>query len=141
MSTYKLLKTAALQLEASASELEAAQAKIAAAEQKAAAAAANTKVAAAESDSVKAGRTKLAKLAADKLLNCGMLSSTEKRDQFVTEILNHDQALTKIAKLAEHVKAPKLGSVVVDDTASKVESADDVWTKHANAALSKLNLK
>ena len=134
MSAYKLLKTAAAQLEASASALEAA-------EQKAVSAAASTKTAAAESAGAKADRAKLAKLAGDKLLQAGLLSSADKRDQFVTEILNHNQALTKIAKLAEHVRAPKFGSVVVDESVSKTESADDVWTKHANAALHSLNIK
>jgi len=141
MSAYKLLKTAAFQLEASASELESAHKKVAAAEQKAVAASAQTKVAAAESDGVKAERTKLAKLAADKLLSAGMLSSPEKRDQFVAEILDHNQALTKIAKLAGHIRAPKLGSVVIDPSETKIESADDVWNKHASAALQNLNLK
>lgn len=146
MSHYKLLKHAAVQLEATATELEAAQKKVAAAQAAAAAASAakpaapsQEKVAADESK--KAQRTQLAKLAADKLLQSGLLSSPEKRDQFVTEILDHDQALTKIAKLAEHVQAPTLGKAVRNPDGPADESADSVWNKHASAALSRLNIR
>lgn len=149
--SYQTLKTAADKIDALATALEAAQAQVKVAEEKAAAAVAKAasveasqaqlaKTAAAKDEEVKAKRASLAKVAGDKLLDKGLLSSNEKRDQFVTELLSHDAALDKLAKLAEFVQVPRFGTVVADDTV-KTASADDTWARHVQSANSKLGIR
>ena len=139
--SYKLLKQAADALEKLASDAEAAEK--AAAEAKAQVEA-RAKTAAAKPEQTadeKAARLAKAKVAADKLLEVGLLSSPEKRDLFAAEIVDPDVAIQKIAKLAESVQLPRLGKVVVDETTVKVASSDDVWDQRARAALNRLNIK
>lgn len=133
--SYKLLKQAADQLDKLATELEASEKLLA-----------QTKVAAAQpakaSADEKAELLSLAKVAADKLLEAGLVSSAEKRDQFAAEIVDHKVAIQKIAKLAASAQVPRMGRVVVDDTAqTKVASSDESWDTAARAVLSRLNLK
>jgi len=69
----------------------------------------------------------LAKVASQNLLDAGLLSTDEKRDAFTaTLISNPAVALDCLAKTAGYVRAPKLGSVVVETTA-KTASANDSW--------------
>jgi hypothetical protein len=138
--SYKLLKQAADQLDKLASELEASEKALAQATAQAKTAAA-TPAPVKPSEDEKAARLSQAKLAADKLLEAGLLSSAEKRDQFAAEIVDPVVAIQKIAKLAETVSVPRLGRVVVDETQTKVASSDDVWAGHVRSALSRLNLK
>lgn len=146
--SYKLLKQAADQLDALATALEAAEvskqgvqktaAEIKAAEEKVAAEKAAAEKTAAD---LKTKRLALAKTAADKLLEAGLLSSPEKRDLFAAEITDPEVALQKLAKLAESVTVPKVGVVVSEGTQNKVASSDEVWAQSVVATLSRLNLK
>lgn len=128
--SYKLLKQAADQLDALATELEATQKKVASAEV----------VKTAAADDQKTGRLALAKVAADKLFSVGLISSAEKRDQFAAEITDPAVALQKLAKLADHVAVPSLGTVVLDKHI-KEASSEDVWALHVQSTLSRLNIK
>jgi hypothetical protein len=146
---YKLLKTAAAELKELAQRLESAHKELAQVKTaKAKAEAELTQVKTAQAAQVKtaqaaeATKAKLAgiaKTAADKLLNAGLLSNTEKRDQFASELLDHSTAIEKIAKLAEFVQVPKLGKVVAED--SSVSGSEATWAKHASATISRLNLR
>jgi hypothetical protein len=140
MSKYKQLKEAAAALESAASILE-----------KQAAAADNlTKKAAAQpqakpevktaAEKVKLGQQ--AKVAAAKLLEVGLLSNQKQADVFASQLLDHGQAIQKIAQLTQHVTATKMGRVVIDETKTKTaETATEVYDARARAVLSKLNLK
>jgi len=137
---YKQLKTAADTLEQAAADLEGSlkrQAKLAA--EAASAKAAQTKTASAN----KAGQAKLgtlAKTAADRLLAAGMISNEQNRDRFAADVLSHEAALERLAKLAQFVTVPKTAQVVVDGT-SAAATADSVWEQRAQAALSHLNTR
>lgn len=129
--SYKLLKQAADQLDQLATQLEASEKLVA-----------QTKVAAAKGEDEKAQLLALTKVAADKLLEAGLLSSAEKRDQFAAEISDHKVAIEKIAKLASAAQVPRMGRVVVDErTQTKVASSDESWDTAARAALNRLNIK
>lgn len=139
-SPWKQLKTAADKLTSTADLLEKAAAVLdknttQTSKQKTAAAQGQQKTAA---EQARIGQ--LAKVAASKLREAGLISSQEQADVFANGLLNHEQALAKIAQLTEHVTAPKIGSVVVDDTVTTPESADDVYEKRAAAALQRLHL-
>lgn len=150
--SYKTLKTAADALEVLAAELEAAQRQTKVAEAKADEALAKVaqaetrqvqlaKTAAAKDEETKAKRASLAKVAADRLLDKGLLSTTEKRDQFAAELLSPDVALAKIAQLTEFVSVARLGTVVVDEEQHKTASAEDSWARHVQSASNKLGLR
>jgi hypothetical protein len=143
MSAYQLLKTASAEVSKLADALEAAHKDLASAKETvkvAEAKAEQTKTASVKvAEDQKAAKAKLAKTAADKLLDAGLLSSTEKRDQFAAQILDHNVALTKIAELAKFAQAPKVGTVVVDDTAKASNSADEVWAKKVAEVNARLN--
>jgi hypothetical protein len=130
MSTYKTLKQAADKIEKLATALEKAEADLALAKTAAAQAekvAEQAKQAKTASDAAQAKLGGLAKEAADKLLAAGLLSNAEKRDLFASQILNdHGSAISQISKLAAHVRAPKLGSVVVG-TEHVAQTADQAW--------------
>ena len=69
----------------------------------------------------------LAKVASQNLRNAGLLSTDERRDAFAATLISHPEtALDCLAKTAEFVRAPKLGSVVVDTTV-KTASANATW--------------
>lgn len=134
------IKLAADTIEAQQAEIESLKAKLAAAEaDKAQAVAAKT---AAEKDTiVKVAADKalpIAKVAADRLFEKGMFSTPEKRDQFLAKVAgDHLEALQALAKATEYVDSvQKVGTVVESNTS--VETADDVWNKHASAALNRL---
>ena len=96
----------------------------------------------AKADDGKAQLLALTKVAADKLLEAGLLSSAEKRDQFAAEIADHKVAIEKIAKLASAAQMPRMGKVVVDtQSQTKVASSDEAWDTHARAVLTRLNIK
>jgi hypothetical protein len=79
----------------------------------------------------------LAKTAADKLFDRGLLSSPERRDQFAANVLSHEKALDALTKVADYIdSAPKVGTVVINET--KPETADDVWDRHTVSALNRL---
>ena len=139
--SYKLLKQAADQLDKLASDLEAADKAVADAKAQVEAQAKTAATKPEQTADDKAARLAKAKVAADKLLEVGLLSSPEKRDLFASEIVDPDVAIAKIAKLAESVQLPRLGKVVVDETTTKVASSDDVWDQRARAALNRLNIK
>lgn len=132
------IKLAADTIEAQAAEIEALR----------------VKVAQVEADKVKAVKTAsekqdgvvklaadkaapLAKAAADKLYEKGMFSTTENRDKFAAKIANdHSEALSALLKAGDYVEtAQKVGSVV--ESTDSIETADDVWNKHAAAALAR----
>ncbi len=56
--------------------------------------------------------------------------------------MDHGTALQKLSQFAGCVPAQKLGKVVVDESVSADETptADEAWTKKANAALERLGL-
>jgi hypothetical protein len=129
--SYKLLKQAADQLDKLATELEASEKQLA-----------QAKVVKTASADDKAQLIAQAKVAADKLLEAGLLSSTEKRDQFAAEIVDHKVAIEKLAKLASAAQVPRMGKVVVDETTNlKTASSDEAWDTRARAALARLNIK
>jgi len=133
--TYKLLKQAADELDALATALEASDKKVA--EVRKLAAQAKTAEVKVADNTAKLGG--LAKAAADKMLSVGLISSAEKRDGTAAELLSHEFALAKLAKLAEMVSVPKLAQVVPSDSAqTKTGSADEAWTAHAQKALARL---
>lgn len=160
MSTYKNLKIAADQLEALAAKLEAAdkataQFKAAAAkaekEAKLAAdkAAELVKAAEAKATEVKTASAKLpepkvaekAKLAAEALRKSAMLSSSESQDKFAAAVANsHEAALEQLAKLASHVRPPKVATVVVDNSTSDAPTADSMWAARVASVNSRLKL-
>ncbi len=135
------IKVAADTIEAQAAEIESLRAKVAG-HQAEAAKQATAKTASVKADAlVKEAAAKIApsaKLAADKLLSRGMLSSEEQRDRFAAKIAgDHLQAIDALVKAADFVQtAQKVGSVV--EATNSVETADDVWNKHAGAALSRI---
>lgn len=149
---YKQLKTAAANLESYADQLEKAAAELDKAsgeikQAKTAAAAAEAKAksgqqkTAAEVEAQKAKLGGLAKTAAASIRSAGLLSSQQQEDVFASQLLDHEQALAKLAKLATHVATPKRASVVADNKiSSEEESADARWEKRAAAALNRLNL-
>lgn len=149
---YKQLKTAADrldsyadQLDKAASKLDKADGKIKQAKTAAAAAEAKAKngqkKTAAEVEAQKAKLGGLAKTAAASIRSAGLISNQQQEDVFASQLLDHEQALAKLAKLATHVATPKRASVVVDDKpSSDEESADARWEKRAAAALSRLNI-
>jgi hypothetical protein len=129
--SYKLLKQAADQLDQLATELEASEKKLA-----------TVQVVKTASADEKAQLLSHAKVAADKLLEVGLLSSAEKRDQFAAELVDHKVAIEKIAKLAAATQVPRLGRVVVDEkTTTKIAGSDEAWDTRARAALVRLNIK
>lgn len=129
--SYKLLKQAADQLEQLATELEANEKKLAEAKV--------VKTAAADD---KAQLLVHAKVAADKLLEAGLLGSAEKRDQFAAQIVDPVVAIEQLGKLAGAVQMPRMGKVVVDTpTQTKVAGSDEAWDTRARAALVRLNIK
>lgn len=136
--SYKLLKQAADQLDKLATELEASEKQLA-----------QTKVAAAQpapsAQALADEKAKLlshAKVAADKLLDAGLLGSVEKRDQFAAQIVDHKTAIEQLGKLASAAQMPRMGRVVVDgETHLKTASSADTWDTAARAALARLNLK
>jgi len=134
MTIHKLLKQAADELDAVAAALEASEKKVAEV-QKAASQAKTAEVKVADNTAKLGG---LAKVAADKMLSVGLISSAEKRDGVAAELLSHEAALAKLAKLAEMVSVPKLAQVVPGDTSTKTGSADEAWAAHAQKALAKL---
>jgi hypothetical protein len=129
--SYKLLKQAADQLDKLATELEASEKQLA-----------QAKVVKTASADDKAQLLVHAKVAADKLLEAGLLSSAEKRDQFAAEIADHTVAIDKLGKLAAAAQMPRMGKVVVDDKPqTKTAGSDEAWDTRARAALVRLNLK
>jgi dsDNA-binding SOS-regulon protein len=99
---------------------------------------AETKLASDKADAdAKAKIADLAKVAAQNLRNAGLLSTDEKRDAFAAKLISSpDTALDCLAKTAEFVRAPKLGSVVVETTA-KTASANDSWDQAVARGLSR----
>lgn len=84
----------------------------------------------------------LAKTAGDKLLKAGLISSPEKRDIFISEIMSHEAALHKLAKLADVVAVPSIGKVT--KTAAPVQpqvTSEDVWARHVLSAMSRLGTR
>ncbi len=133
--TYKLLKQAADELDAVAAALDASDKKLA--EVQKAATQAKTAAVKVADNTAKLGS--LAKVAADKMLSVGLISSAEKRDSVAAELMSHEAALAKLAKLSEIVSVPKLAQVVPSDPAqTKTGSADEAWTAHAQKALARL---
>lgn len=115
---------------------EAQQAKVAAEEAKKQAGGSKT---ASTRDEVAIGQ--LAKAAAEKIRDAGLLSTKEAVDKFASQITDHEAALTQLAKLAGFAQAaPRQGQVVVDDATSDVETADSHYEKRASAVLHRLNL-
>jgi len=84
----------------------------------------------------------LAKQASDALMNAGLLGSQEKADEFASLIRDPKVALAKMAQLTQYVKAPKLGSVVVEDNSSAPAepTADERWDMHMKQAAARLGL-
>lgn len=135
--TTAMLKTAADQIESLVTELEASQAKVAALETQLGhaktAAASDVKVA----EETKAAIADKAKTAAAKLREVGLLSTDERRDSMATKLAaDASAALDLLVKCAELVRVPKIGSVVVDNTAP-VESADSAWDRRVASGSSK----
>jgi len=129
--SYKLLKQAADQLDKLATELEASEKQLA-----------QAKVVKTASADDQAQLLVHAKVAADKLLEAGLLSSAEKRDQFAANIADHKVAIEQIGKLAAAAQMPRMGKVVVDDKPqTKTAGSDEAWDTRARAALVRLNIK
>jgi len=101
------------------------------------AAAAQTKVASAEE---KAALGQEAAKAAQQLKRAGLISDDRNADLFASGILDHKTAITKIAQLAQHVNAPRMGEVVVDEQTTKTASADETYEARALSVLQQLNL-
>lgn len=126
MNAYKQLKTAADKLDAMASDLEAAHKAKLAAQKDAATKLAAAKTAAAK-PTIDPKVAEQAKVAADKLRSAGLISSADNANHFASEVANsHELALKQLAKIAEHVKAPRTARVVVDQVKT-AESADSMW--------------
>ena len=149
---YKHLKTAADKLDAQAElldkvaeALDAAEASVKTAEAKAEKAVADAEAKLSKTanakEASKAELAPLAKTAADAIRDVGLLSSNEQADQFAAQILDHKQALGKLAQLSKYVGIPKRASVVVDTQGSKPETADERWDAKARAALNSLHLE
>jgi hypothetical protein len=140
---YALLKKAAAECEGAADELVAAgkaveEAKTEAQEAKTAAEATSKKIAEAAPNEVEIAQA--AKTAASKLQEVGLLSTAEQADAMAAQIRDHKTALAKLAEVANHVTAPKLGSVVKDASAAPAApSADEVYEQHARRHLAQIN--
>ncbi len=81
----------------------------------------------AAADKVHTERVAVAKVAADKLLNNGGLSTSEKADQWAALVSgSHEQSLKALSKLAELIpSAPRVGQLVV--TGEQPKTANEAW--------------
>ena len=139
MSQYKMLKAAAAAIDFAAGRIEEQETRAKVASEKLAAADKTKTASEKESAGHKAELGTLAKVAADKLLESGLLSNAEKRDQFASTCLDHKSALAQLGKLASLVQAPKLGSVVAAGNAVGVEkTANQAWDERAAGHLARL---
>lgn len=139
ISAAASLEKAAAALEAANTEVKSAQAQAKQAKVAADKATTQSKMASADDKQREVRIGQLAKVAADTLLDAGLLSSREQADIFASNIRNPEVALEKIATVAKHVQVPRLGNVVVDDhRTTKVASADDVWANHIQKARAQL---
>ena len=126
MTTYKLLKRAAAELDAAAAKVEQLEKHLSTGTAKV------TKTAAVQS--AKIGQ--LAKQAADKLLANGLLSNAQNRDRFAAALTTHEGALAQLAKFASVIQPKRLGQVVVDQ-AQTAPDADSAWDTQARAILAR----
>jgi len=134
------LDAAAVQIEKVAAEArEAKQAKLAA-DKAAKQAKLASEVKPAEVD--KAKLAPLAKQAAATLREQGLISNKESEDLFAAQLLNHEQAIQKLAQLAKVASVPRRAAVVVDPTGGQAaETADGMWEKRAAAHLNNLHVR
>ncbi len=125
------LDAAAVQIEKVAAEARGAkQAKLAADE------------AAKQAKLAKAKLAPLAKQAAATLREQGLISNKESEDLFAAQLLNHEQAIQKLAQLAKVASVPRRAAVVVDPTGGQAaETADGMWEKRAAAHLNNLHVR
>lgn len=149
MTPYKILKVASAKITSLANELGKLQAKLAAAEKAKLAsdkAVADAKLAAdkavkvaeaklAAANAVSPEVAKQAKLAADRLLSAGLISTQEKADEFAAAIAGgHLTALEQLAKTASHVTVPRQARVVAGGGGQE-KTANDLWDERlANLA-------
>jgi hypothetical protein len=137
---YAQLKVAAAQCDAAATQLDEAEKAVKTAEATAAAKVkeVQTKVASVAKDEVEIAR--LAKMAAAKIREAGLLSSEAQADQFASQIRDPRIALQKMAEVAGYVHAPKLGSVVKSGSvsASETPTADEAYETRARKHLARL---
>jgi predicted phage tail protein len=135
MSLSKQIKTAAdtidslattvesltKELASSKGQVKKAQAALAVAERQ-------TKTASAQSEEQKVALAQAAKKAAGALKTAGLLSSDQAVDVFASEVLDHAKCIQQLTKLAGiTTTAKRTARVVVDNTATKTASADDVF--------------
>lgn len=91
----------------------------------------------ADAEKTQTDRVAVAKVAADKLLTKGAISTSENADKWTALVSqDHGQALKALSKLAELVNdsAPKVGTLVVSGE-GQTKSANEVWDERLSKFL------